>query len=136
MTSFHERKRLDMLQKSRRSTGNFGERQSSFTVSFGPQEMVNTYRMSEFRAKGLEFFFFFFSILFMPSLKPRKQTCPVASLSLSPFAFFCTKRQDEWPLSLMCGFMLVRAPLVKEYSHFTAFHTLGKKINASEVTGW
>lgn len=53
MTSVHESKKLEMLQKSKRSTDNFGERQSSFTVSFSPEEMVNTYRMSEFRAEGL-----------------------------------------------------------------------------------
>lgn len=92
MTSVHESKKLEMLQKSKRSTDNFGERQSSFTVSFSPEEMVNTYRMSEFRAEGLWNSFFSPpppSFLFTLSLKPRKQTCPAGSLS--PFAFFVPK---------------------------------------------
>lgn len=105
-TLLYETERVEMLQKPGRSTDNFGERQSRFAVSFGPEEMVNTSRMSGFRDERLwnSFLLFFIYFLFTLSLKPRKQTCPAGSLTAFAFP---PRRRDEWPLSLMCESVLV-----------------------------
>lgn len=105
-----------------------------FPVSFSPQETVNTYTScmsSKMRDSGIQFYFF--PSWFMLSLKPRKQICPAGSLT--PFAVL-TKREDEWPLSLMCESALVWALFLwGEYPQFNRITSLGLKCLRSSQGG-